>query len=359
MKRLPLVAAVMSLTACFNFDKAYEKFCADGRCDAGASQGDASTVDASVDASVLDSGVDAGPLDAGAVCGDWGAVCQATRDCCAISDAGRRLGCDATQRCIELPEGCLEGGLSCTQDSECCTQKCFAGRCVNRGFPQFTTTCTTAIECEVGYTCDGMGCSTDYGIGTNCNAHDSCDTRWCDFRDGGAHSGRCGDPIDAGCVRPGAEYYDGGICCPGLEVGKNDAGEAVNCCAPEGDWCYEWSSENNCCSGVCKGGVCQPPSKPNLVVGDRCNLLSTDQCPNGSYCDLSARMCASRICIPEASNAYGGCCVFGPNHTCVFADGGACTYRGAAVTESRCCSGQYNQFGECAWPLYPYNGVNP
>ena len=26
-------------------------------------------------------------------------------------------------------------------------------------------------------------------------------------------------------MRPGAEYYDGGICCPGLEVGKNDAGE--------------------------------------------------------------------------------------------------------------------------------------
>ncbi|MHB8420158.1 MAG: hypothetical protein ACYDCL_18950 [Myxococcales bacterium] len=174
MARLAAAAPLLALAACqlvgssgrfpcrSSADCPPPQACAaDGYCgggDAGADSGE----DAGTDGGV-DGGVDAGPA-----CAANGLTCSADTDCCSQAcDAGRcaclpngAVAASAALCCSgqgAIPPGsaslacCGGSGLSCTQAADCCTGYCASGSC---GCAPNGAACQTSSQC-CGQKCTG------------------------------------------------------------------------------------------------------------------------------------------------------------------------------------------------------------
>ncbi|MBI3184783.1 MAG: hypothetical protein HYZ28_21815 [Myxococcales bacterium] len=357
-------ASSMLLQAgCFNFDQAYENYCAAKGCDGGGygggagggggggagggegggaggggggggtagDAGDGGGGDAGVGG---DAGADAGPLRFGASCSDYG-------QCADPDDAGMAMGCSRFDICQPRPAECHEDGYHCSQYSQCCSGRCVGGRCSVCSAPSTSAVCTQAVDCcfffgsacGVGDRC--VSSSAAGADGQHCASADFCSSARCELADAGPPpTGRCAAD-DGGCAIIGATPGSAG-CCAGTVLSGS------TCCLPDGSYCYYSSS---CCSGNCTGGRCLP-SGAGGALGDRC--LSGSECGGQLLCDPVSRTCTNRWCMGGGS-LYPGCCRFTLwNGLCVFPDGGSCGNPGSTCTgNAQCCGGTCKTNGLC------------
>lgn len=327
---LAIAAVSLALTGCFNFDKAYENYCARGHCDAGSGGGEGGGAGGGGGGggggSGTDGGEDAG-TDAGPTpCLPFGASCTAVGQCC---EDGGAMGCSRFGYCQPRPRECHEDGYKCGADRDCCSGKCASGACSPCG--RSGASCNQAANCCVGSHACGPSntCESgvaDFGDGYQCVSADFCASSRCDLTDAGPPpTGRCAAD-DGGCVPPKG-FSGTKPCCSGLVV---DAGV---CCLPEGAYC---SSFANCCSGTCYGWQCVAEG---ANLGDRC--LGGSQCQQSFICDLVSHTCTDRQCV-----ASRGCCTFSDrNGLCDFGDGGSCGNPAHSCNaNSDCCSDRCSNY---------------
>lgn len=104
----------------------------------------------------------------------------------------------------------------------------------------------------------------------------------------------------------------GGLCEPascsdgvlnGSETGKDCGGECSTKC-PNGDPC---KTSQDCVSRVCQGDVCQPPSCSDGVrngteTGEDCGGSCPFKCSDGEACevpeDCKSKVCVGKVCVP-------------------------------------------------------------
>ncbi len=360
-----ILAALLGLSACLNFDDAYSMFCDGGRCGTAATDGgprldsgvmaadsgtradggpDAGSAASDAGSSATDAGpaaTDAGSAktDAGASpCRAWGQSCTGG-DCCAVSDAGVLQACGRNNLCQEYAADCKESGFDCTANHDCCGESCVSGRCAVCQ-PQ-DGPCTKATDCCPGYSCAATGlCTyapTRLPDGDRCNSSGQCTNGFCDPADGGPHNGIC--KTAPGCGNLGSTAVNN--CCEGL-VG--DAGN--KCCQSDKDWC-EYDSD--CCSGSCLGRRCTRAT--SAALGDRC--WSAPECAGLlPICNPVGLTCTEHICLPAGVNLFSGCCGLQFSGGCRFPDGSSCGMGGVLNSNpSTCCSGQTSS-GKCTNVTY-------
>ncbi len=359
--RLRAVLSVLAMTGvgCFDFNAAFDKFCADGGCgsDGGvgtgggnalgggeaqnggggvAAEGGGNSAAGGGQALGGGEGTTGGGSAAGGGtgttgggsgtgggasvdCRQWGESCSAEGQCCAVSNLGSPMACSRADRCQEHAPDCREAFFTCSSGTQCCTGTCQGGRCSDYG-----ATCTTALECPNDEACTPAGtCGTGPNL-SKCVSAEGCTSKWCD-RDGGV-TGVCRTPV--GCVG----HRMTGTCCPGLELSV-PSGE---CREKLGTPC---SYITTCASENCLGARCVDASViPPIPVGQRCGR-SASECAT-TFCDPIGSICTERFCIPEGSPApWFGCCESNGGQ-CDFIDGGSCILPYEQnVNAAACCSG--------------------
>jgi hypothetical protein len=379
MNRLALVWCAVFLSACFDFDKAYQNYCDGGRCNpvstGGGSSGGGTVVagggsmstggglvstgggvssggGTSAGGGTAAGGSAAGGLAAGggsvssgggvAGCSPWGSTCTGEGECCDKSDAGLSMACARNNYCLEVPD-CRGGMTSCATNDQCCSNRCDAdaGRCTSRSTSE---ACITGADCIEGYMCLAGTCtSANSTVGAFCNTSDSCreSTNWCDMADAGPHNGVCVSPVANSCTVLNSSLSN--TCCEGL---VNVSG--VGCRLSLGSWCYYSSA---CASNNCVGDRCT--AQDTVPLGSRCNY--GNDCKNPStYCDPATLTCVTRICIPPQLNigVFSGCCTVsypGNIGICRFADAGSCLIGGelSVGNPGACCSGSISVSNRC------------
>jgi hypothetical protein len=375
MNRLALVGCVVSFSACFDFDKAYQKYCEGDRCtpDASIASGGGSTGGGGSPATGAGSTGGGGSVAAGgaqgggsasgggaiggggsigggsasgggmAACLPWGSSCSGDV-CCEKSDAGLNMACARNKYCLEVPD-CRGGMTSCSTNEQCCSNRCDtdAGLCSTRSG---SGPCTTGTDCFEGYMClSGMCTSANSTPGALCNTSDSCreSTNWCDMADAGPHNGVCVAPTN-GCTVLGSALTT--TCCPGLEYFAT--GTNLGCRLPLGSWCY---ADSACASDNCIGDRCVADFK--APFGGRC-FFGRNCLDPSTYCDPTTLTCVNRICIPPLLNfgTISGCCTVsyqGGIGICRFADAGTCLIGGESSpgNAAACCSGLLTPMSRC------------
>jgi hypothetical protein len=349
--RLGLLAFALGAAGCFNFDKAYDVFCAGGKCgvDAGAGGGGATGggggssvgggsgggagggsdggADAGTDAGT-DAGIDAGP------CLHFGETCKTPTACCTVSDAGLAMGCSRLDYCQPTPAACLEDGYRCSSDSQCCTGSCENGRC--RVCGDDGEPCSSARHCcsLVGFnesvcntaasSCDSSGPSAANGY--RCLSSDFCASGFCDRPDASVPEGLC---ADAGTTCTPLLGSPGAPCCPGTQLAMGV------CKLPDNAFCSSYG--NPCASGNCTGGLCTVATRAK--IGERC--YDSNTCAGlAPLCDPVSRTCTQQWCIPVGKPMPGCCSWTTWPGSCVFADAGYCLLPGTGcTTNNECCGG--------------------
>ncbi len=179
-------------------------------------------------------------------CGELGAACVDSADCCGSE-------CVLGACSIPLPV-CLGGGRSCESATECCSLSCVEGTC--------SSVCTP----------DGADCSVS----------EACCSGICD-------GGTCASLNDA-CSTSGNPCSSSDDCCSGL-CQRGICSAQSSFCAQTGDICY---SSGDCCSQTCEvvsgtsvGTCAAPPQGRSFCTGGIA----------GSLCD-ECNDCCSRLCIP-------------------------------------------------------------
>jgi hypothetical protein len=323
MRRALFLSSALALSACFDFDRAFQQYCDGGRCDATSDAGEG------------DAGTDAGTVDAG--CHTWGTACTGN-ECCETSNTGLKMACDLTNHCTEVSD-CRNSGFSCAADTDCCTHHCDTGRCTATS--EDGTACATASECASGSACvNGKCAATPAPDGALCQSSASCTSAWCAPSATATHEGTCTAP--SGCAGVGAD----GQCCGGLQTA--DGGSSGLCCMPEGAWC---SADSACCTGNCYGGRCTTEAHSPPIAGDHCD----GNCAGRAYCDLRASLCVTRWCLGN-DPFKGKCCSWdNPYGPCRFPDGTSCLLPGIETTSAQaCCSGTSSTWSDnkvrCEFP---------
>jgi hypothetical protein len=187
--------------------------------------------------------------------------------------------CDLTSGiCANAIADCRVAGSACTLPQDCCTFVCSNGTCG-------TKLCTTDNQpCSISAECCGGNCSAP--------------------ADGG--SGRC-IPLNTSCRTAGNQCSAHGDCCSHVCRNGICAG-AVSFCSQNGDVC---ASDFECCGGICSKaqgalvGLCGQPSVPGAtgcaVAGEVCGAgANTDGggAVNDAGLPSCGGDCCSRACAP-------------------------------------------------------------
>jgi hypothetical protein len=244
---------------------------------------------------------DGGPQN----CLDLGIACKQNGDCC----SGNCLN-GACQ-----PPPCTSDNGSCSTNSQCCSGTCTNGTCaaLNNSCKTLGNSCTLSSQCCSLFCENGICAQPSYcgQVGDICAKGGDCCGGICTIKQGYTF-GTCGQPQQTGAQ---CSAVDGVVCQSWTDGGTNDAGLPVcggDCCSrdcapwgpthvficqpasgchPVGDICYK---DVDCCGGggtnpteVCNltdagVGVCSNPTgcKPN---GDICRL-QTNQCNATDEC---------------------------------------------------------------------------
>jgi hypothetical protein len=394
-----LLSGVAAVVGCYDFDGAYNGYCALYGCgpDAGVRRFFDSGTGSDAGGGPGDGGSnvpDAGPVDAGPfVCHSWGQSCAAAWECCnsmappdggadsgivGSGDAGPQLGCSPLDYCEFRPYGCLPAGYYCYQDSDCCNGACNAGKCFDCAGQTSNAPCVQSLDCCIfeNAECSAAGTCTSYQTNGNDGAHclsdDFCTSNYCVPGAGGL-DGLC-EPAPTNCTEASSRpWYGKGPCCAGLSLSCVAAGGGCNvqgfllddvCCSGscdaglcdatgpgDGGWCclpnFTTCRDGfDCCSGYCIEGVCNnqvyyPDAGIPCVFSGDCNLGQ----PLGQFtCDIITSTCEEQFCFPQQANpGWGGCgyLVEPQGYSVAFPDGGTCRLGNiTCATSSQCCSGQ-------------------
>ena len=226
---------------------------------------------------------------------------------------------------------CHTGGYSCTDGVPCCgDQKCESGTCKPTSGTQclgFGGNCAKSGCCQ-GYTC------TKYAVGSRCAIAATCTKEGAACADSGnccggltCRGGVCAPPLrQTGCKVIGETCGSTQTCCPSTPYCQSMA-----CCLPS-DWSNLSCGKNSdCCSGLCKGGLC--------LISDLGGPCTFDaDCGQTYNSPITAPQCGSQktCCVPKdgTCSAPSDCC----SGTCVSGLCG-CLPKGASTPDSgSCCS---------------------
>src|SRR5262252_7298654 len=206
--------------------------------------------------------------------GDAGA-CRLVGATCTVKSDCCTASCDTNAGlCANAISECRAAGSSCILPQDCCTLVCSNGTCGAKLCTSDNQPCTASDEC----------------CGGNCGAS----------ADGGAR--RC-VPLNTSCRTAGNQCSTDGQCCS--HVCRNGVCEgAVSFCAQNGDVC---ASNFECCGGLCTKaqgatlGVCGVPSAPGAtgctVAGQLCSG-SGDSGVTDAGVPSCGGDCCSRACAP-------------------------------------------------------------
>lgn len=206
------------------------------------------------------------------------------------------------------------GATDCTVTGCPTGEECVSGSCRPvEGDGSMCSPCRGPGDCSgsalcVGYPDGGGYCATPCRSDADCGGDRCLNTSGgplCIRFDGGTPScagGTSGCTNDSQCAP--TEICSGGSCVPRPTTG-NDLGEAC-------------SSDDECRSGLCLGGMCT----------QSCDWLSPTSCPSGFYCDAdSSTSCSSGYCVAggAGSGALGASCASDTECASLFCDRGICT----------------------------------
>jgi MYXO-CTERM domain-containing protein len=245
--------------------------------------------------------------------------CAPNGVCCsaACNDDGNSCtaeACDATGACTHPNRsGTCDDGNACTTGETCQSGTCTGGSGV---------VCAPLDQCHVAGVCAGGVCSNPVKAnGTACNDGNACTTGEtcqsgacaggtsviCAPLDQCHNAGVCAGGVCSNPVKPnGIACTDGNPCTTGetCQSGTCTGGTGVVCSPP--DQCHV--------AGTCSGGVCTNPVKPN---GTPCN--DGNACTTGETCQSGACAGGSGTVCPPADQCHtqavcsGGACPANPN----------------------------------------------
>jgi hypothetical protein len=165
----------------------------------------------------------------------------------------------------------LGNGSDCTVGSQCASNRCTGGKCVN-ATQSGAQLCTVDSECSSGY-CEAGACAAKKGANANCTRDAMCSTGLC-------LSLKCRTAVDDS--NPTASCLSGKWYC----------GASVGCSAP--------GTGKLCSNGVLTGGgscttsdACQAITGPTVTNGQSCTglkQLSSGEPSNGAFVGCSGRL---------------------------------------------------------------------
>lgn len=226
-------------------------------------------------------------------CLGLGAACTVPTECCSnrcaggvCLEPGACLGGGATctdrgqccsGRCEPVPgapgrvclDDCRPDGASCTSPHQCCGLACRAGTCGGALCAEVGDDCTVGADCCSGL-CDGERCALNALAGCRPTGEDCSSSGGEPCCSGAcASSGRC-DYGPGPCRAAGAPCETSADCCRGTcEPGAGGVRICVAACLPDGAACTQPS---DCCAGGCAGqpAVCGPPQPACRLLGQSC-----------------------------------------------------------------------------------------
>lgn len=215
-------------------------------------------------------GTDAAPGDtdgstseAGA-CKVGGASCTADAECCSVNGVQSCIAGDGGAKvCAGPASSCKVAGDACSGGNECCTNACIAQKCSG-------TQCTADNQaCTMNEQCCGGSCADDGS---------------------GAGTKKC-IALNATCKTSGNPCGTGTECCS--KLCKNGlCSSGVSFCAQTGDVCAD---NNDCCGGNC--------TKASGATLGTCG--ATVSAPGAGGCDVKGTVCGK---VGDPLKACGGTC---------------------------------------------------
>ncbi len=233
----------------------------------------------------------------GVLCKEISEICTQDFQCC-------------TQRCINnqcAEDVCSPDGSECRVDQDCCSKtcdpislKCFTGQCIGESGP-CTIDAMGSTPCCDGNVCveEGGGkgvCSqvTCNSIGVECTGDASCCSKKCD-----QEFHKC-----TACLSSGEPCVTAGQCCDGACI----SGLCAKC-TEDGQFCSE---DIQCCTGKCVNGACAPlcASSCDHDICQTGPAISKD-CPSNmvnsacveNVCKIDPYCCCTQwdlLCVNEA-----------------------------------------------------------
>ena len=260
-------------------------------------------------------------IDGGIYCGQAGAVCQSSAECCGLACVSNR--CAAT--------ACHSDGTDCTVSGECCSTVCGDdGTCqsLNPLCKTAGNTCGTGMECCSGVCDDENRCAQPNQVsycaqvGDICLADSQCCTGICNAEPGAA-AGTCAT-ITTSCQIDGTVCAGCGVCCSHF-CGPFGAADGPHICQPasgchvQGDLCRK---DSDCCGGDATSGLpgaglvrCEPDPLYGGRIGI-CGGPKAGNCPAGldtckNSCNPEGNVCHYKdtvVCEGSTTSKRNDCC---------------------------------------------------
>ena len=256
----------------------------------------------------------------GSACGQAGAACQTTADCCG-------LACLAG---VCSTAACLSDGASCSSGGQCCSSMCSVGGVCAALNPTCKTAgnaCTTDGEC-CNHACDANHQCAPPGqvsycnqTGDVCRADVECCTGVCNIASGAA-VGTCAT-ISTSCQVDGTVCKGCGVCCSHFcgpfGAGGPDICQPASGCHVQGDLCHK---DSDCCGGDALSGLpgaglvkCEMDSTYGSRIGT-CGGPVASNCPSGSAtcknsCNPEGNVChwtSTAVCEGSTTSKRNDCC---------------------------------------------------
>ncbi len=292
-------------------------------------------------------------------CAGAGEGCTDNLDCC-TNRCGANGTCSAQQ--------CVDNGAACTGNNDCCTGNCSGGTCApipgGGSCKVQGQSCGSGGEC-CSTNCQGGTCAPAYTCragGDLCYGDGDCCSNLCSKNDGSA--GFCRTP-SGGCIQDGLPCSSGTNCCTRV---CSDPGTGVKVCLPASG-CRMTGNSCTDAQACCGGG-----SNPNGSVQCDKEVATDDygRCDNGQACNPVGNICGAVFNLPDGGtftvNASQNCCN-GKKESCKLDSSGIPRCFGGGSTEcpqgytgeAPCCieEGQVCQFkDQCCDgnPCVPDNG---
>ncbi|MBX5481367.1 MAG: hypothetical protein IRZ16_05905 [Myxococcaceae bacterium] len=261
------------------------------------------------------------PQDGGS-CKSVGVACLVPAECCSGN-------CDGTGHCAESDAGsCKAIESACVDNSECCSKNCVSGFCAPEKADAGCTKKSDGASCIIADECCSNVCTNGFCGVPSCNSS-NCPSGCClnGVCQSGLSNSACGD-FGLACQACGSgmtcqpDGIGGGGFCQTVPI---DAGSST--CQDLGFTC---TSNADCCSALCSGGLCVPNPSGTPLAG-----VGSTACGGSSGCTNVCEASGSTPPTPACDPCVGAICAL-DDFCCNTTWDSQCAQEAIATCSGRC-----------------------